>query len=144
MGSVFRIKSVEQLPSNQIWKVILQLTNDNDEDLRYLTEYTHQQMEQMPPWYKLGYLLIRMADFDTAITFYESILAVTSTDEKISLGDLYHQMAFIHEKKDNFDVAYSFYCQSLEFYESVLAADHPRIALDYFEKALTIDLCASK
>jgi Tfp pilus assembly protein PilF len=160
MESVFRIAAVEQLPSNGVWKVTLLLTNDNDEDLQHLTEHTQKEMENVTPWYKLGYLMILMGDFDTAMDIHESLLAVITPDETKGLGDLFHQMGLIHEKKENYDSAYTYYCQALEFYTQALPPDDPRLAhaqtgigfmlqeqgyvdlaLEHFERALAIDLC---
>ena len=164
MGAIFRISSVKLLPSDNIWQFSLRLTNDDDddEDLRNLRAHTFNEMNGMTPWYQVGHLMMLMGRFDTAMDIYESLLAVISPDETKGSGDLYHQMALIYEKKGDSDLAYTLYSQSLEYYKEVVPADdlrlahtytslgymlqiqgHIELALENFERALAIELCAS-
>ncbi len=61
------------------------------------TQHTHDEMKDMTRFYKLVHLMIVMGHLDTAMDIYESMLAVISPDETKGLGDMYHQMALIHE-----------------------------------------------
>lgn len=157
MHTVFRITSVEQF-KNQLWQIKCILIDNNDQQLKLLTE-NMRQVTQGPTWlHRIAQLMYYMGEFDRAKEIFLSFLQTTSQDNRILLADIHHQLGYIYEKDDNLATAFSHYQQSFDIISSDLSPNNQRFAiaynalgtvyqkqgniekaLIYFQKALDID-----
>src|SRR6202044_315265 len=80
MHSVFRIGQIKKLDeNNRLWQVDLTLTSDNDPQLHDLTECIREETEGSTGWFRLGKLMIQLAQYKQAEELYE-ILHEQATD----------------------------------------------------------------
>jgi tetratricopeptide (TPR) repeat protein len=105
MHTVFRISDIKQINSdNQVYQVELQLTTDDDKQLRTLTNWFAEDVQDDIGWKRLGSLLLKIGQFEKAEDFYNAILEHTSNDrDKIHY---YHQLAFIKHHKGDFKMSH--------------------------------------
>ena len=156
MHSVFRIGKIKQFSDKpQIWEAELTLTDDNDSQLRELSETIQKETSDSTGWNRLGQLLIKLAKFDKAEALYEILLKQT-TDQK-EKANIFHQLGRINDHRGEYSKALEYYEKSLEIDKKTLPANHPDLAtsynnigwvyrnktdykkaLDYYERALDI------
>jgi tetratricopeptide (TPR) repeat protein len=156
MHSVFRIGQVKQIEknNNRLWQVKLTLTGDHDPQLQELTKSMQKDTEGPTGWFRLGRLMIKIAQFDKAQQVFEMILDRT-TDEK-EKGQLYYYLGWIKNDQGKYTEAITYYEKSLEIRQKT-PENHPDLAnsynnigdvyinigeyskaLSYYEKALEI------
>jgi tetratricopeptide (TPR) repeat protein len=157
MHSVFRIGQVKQIEknNNRLWQVDLTLTDDRDPQLQELIKSIHEDTEEPTGWFRLGRLMIKVAQFDKAQQVFEMILDRT-TDEK-EKGEIYYYLGWIKNDQGKYTEAIAYYEKSLKIRQKTLPANHPNLAscynnignvydnmgeyskaLSYYEKALEI------
>jgi tetratricopeptide (TPR) repeat protein len=158
MHSVFRIGQVKQIEKNNtyLWQVELTLSSDNDPQLQELTKIMQKDTEGPTGWFRLGRLMIKIAQFDKAEQVFEIILDRT-TDEK-EKGQIYYYLGRIKKEQGKYREAITYYEKSLKIRQKTLPANHPDLAtsynniglvyknmeeylkaFSYYEKALEID-----
>jgi hypothetical protein len=95
MHSVFRIGQMKQIETNDhLWQVDLTLTSDNDEQLQALTKRMQVETDAgSTGWFRLGRLMMKMAQFDKAEKVFAIILSQTN-DEKEE-GEIYYHLFII-------------------------------------------------
>jgi Tfp pilus assembly protein PilF len=157
MHSVFRIGQVKQIDKNKnrLWQVDLTLTGDHDPQLQELTESMQDATKGPTGWFRLGRLMIKVAQYDKAQQVFEMILDRT-TDEK-ERGEIYYFLGWIKKDQGKYTEAITYYERSLKIRQKSLPANHPNLAnsynniglvyhnmgeylkaLSYYEKALEI------
>jgi tetratricopeptide (TPR) repeat protein len=158
MHSVFRIGQVKQIEknNNRLWQVDLTLTGDHDPQLQELTKSMQDETEGPTGWFRLGLLMMRVAQFDKAQQVFEMILDRTTDEEE--KGEIYHYLGWIKQDQGKYTEAITYYEMSLKIRQNTLPANHPHLAgsynnlglvyngmgecskaLSYYEKALEID-----
>ena len=74
MHTIFRIQDSE-LIGDRLWKVNLVLTNDNDQQLKLLTDYIRNDIRREENgWSRMAALMLLMGEFDKAIKIYNTII----------------------------------------------------------------------
>jgi len=130
MHSVFRIGKIKQFSDKpQIWEAELTLTDDNDPQLRELSETIQKETSGSTGWNRLGRLLIKLAKFDKAEALYEILLKQT-TDQN-EKAHIFHQLGFINDHRGEYSKALEYYEKSLEIRKKTLPANHPDLATSY-------------
>jgi tetratricopeptide (TPR) repeat protein len=131
MHTIFRICDIEQMSEdNRLFKVNLTLTSDNDKDLRALTDRIREEtFPYSKGWYRLGLLLLKMAQFDKAQQLFEGMLDQT-TDES-EKGNIYAQLGRTKHDQGEYEEALTFYEKSLQIYQKLLSLNHPNLAQSY-------------
>jgi len=130
MHSVFRIGKIKQFSNKpQIWEAELTLTDDNDSQLRELSETIQEETSDSTGWKRLGQLLIKLAKFDKAEALYEILLKQT-TDQK-EKAHIFHQLGFINNHRGEYSKALEYYEKSLEIKKKTLPTNHPSLAQSY-------------
>ncbi|CAF0818919.1 unnamed protein product [Adineta steineri] len=74
MGAVFRIVSIKKRDKDCCWNVYLQLTNEEDKELRTLTGYIRKEIKQQNPLFTLINLVRHMANYEQAEKFCQLLL----------------------------------------------------------------------
>jgi Tfp pilus assembly protein PilF len=157
MHSVFRIGQVKQIEATntRLWPVELTLTGDHDPQLQELTKSMQKDTEGPTGWFRLGRLMMKVAQYDKAEQVFEMILDRT-TDEK-EIGRIYYYLGWIKDDQGKHAEAITYYEKSLKIQQKTLPANHPDLAdscsnirgvyynmgeyskaLPYYEKALEI------
>jgi tetratricopeptide (TPR) repeat protein len=131
MHSVFRIGQVKQIEekSNRLWQVELTLTSDNDPQLQDLTESMRDITDGPTGWFRLGRLMMKVAQFNKAQQVFEKILEQT-TDEKQE-GEIYYCLGWIKKDQGKYTEAMKYYEKSLKIRQKTLPADHPHLTTSY-------------
>ncbi|CAF4053101.1 unnamed protein product [Adineta steineri] len=157
MHSVFRVSAVKQIDdNNQLYQVELQLTSDDDEQLRVLTDRIRVEAGGDTGWKRLGSLLLKIGQFNKAEELYNVLLQQTSDESEKAF--YYNQLELVYSDKSDYEKAICHFEQVLEFDQKILPSNHPDLAtsynniglvlkkmgeyskaLSYYEKALEID-----
>ncbi|CAF2549946.1 unnamed protein product [Rotaria sp. Silwood2] len=162
MHTIFRINAIKQI-ENHLWQINLTLTNNKDEQITRLTEFTRQATDGETGMHRMAKLMLAMGKIDKAKEIYLALLKTTKDDDKKELAHLHHQLAYIYEQKDDSTNALSHYDQSLNNYLTYLPISDPILcstysniglilkkrgnynsALEFLQHALDIDLIAPK
>ncbi|CAF1023222.1 unnamed protein product [Adineta steineri] len=157
MHTIFRIGDIGPMGgNNHLYKVNLTLTNDNDQDLRTLTDRIRQEtFPYSTGWRRLGKLLIKMGQFKKAQEVYEVLLHQTTNEN--DKAPIYGQLGWIKYNQGEYPEALTYYEKSLASYQETLPSNHLKLsvsygnignvyskmgdypkALSYFEKALAM------
>ena len=130
MHSVFRIGKIQQFQDNaQIWEAELTLTDDNDPQLRELSENIQKETSGSTGWNRLGRLLIKLAKFDKAEALYAILLKQTTDQTK--KAHIFNQLGYINTDQGKLSKALEYYEKSLEIKKKTLPANHPSLATSY-------------
>ncbi|CAF1439602.1 unnamed protein product [Adineta steineri] len=156
MHTVFRVGAIKQVDNeNQLYQVELELTSDDDQQLRLLTDRIREEVLDSTGWRRLGNLLLKIGQLDKAEELYNVLLEQTSDeDEKATY---YNQLGFINSNQKDYEKAIWYFKQGLETQQKTLPSNHPLLAtlynniglvyynmgeyskaLSYYEKALKI------
>ncbi|CAF0790413.1 unnamed protein product [Adineta steineri] len=130
MHTVFRVNTIKQMDNkNQLYQVELQLTSDDDQQLRLLTDRMREEAGGGSGWKRLGNLLLRIGQFNKAEELYSVLLKQTSDDgEK---AHHYNQLGLVHSNQGDYEKALLYYEQGLEIKQKTLSSNHPNMATSY-------------
>ncbi|CAF0790757.1 unnamed protein product [Adineta steineri] len=129
MHTVFRVRAIKQMDTkNQLYQVELELTSDNDQQLRLLTDRIREEVDGTG-WKRLGKLLLTIGQFNKAEELYNVLLEQTSEEGKKAI--YYNQLGFVHSNQGDYEKAFWYYKQALEIYQKTLPANHPYLATSY-------------
>ncbi|CAF1233102.1 unnamed protein product [Adineta steineri] len=157
MHTIFRVGAIEPMDNeNKLYQVELQLTSDDDQQLRLLTDRIRKEVGGRTGWERLGDLLLIIGQFNKAKELYNVLLEQTSDVSEKQY--YYNQQGYIHSKEGDYEKAIWYYEQRLEIQRKTLPSNHPALgvtydnigsvydklgeyskALSYHEKALAID-----
>ncbi|CAF1488531.1 unnamed protein product, partial [Adineta steineri] len=156
MHTVFRVNAIKQMGNkNQLYEVALQLTSDDDQQLRVLTDQIRKEADGGTGWQRLGKLLLAIGQFNKAEELYNVLLEQTSDEgEK---AHYYGSLGYVKNDQGDYKKAIWYYEQALEIQEKTLRSNHPSLAtlynnigsvydsmgeyskaLSYYEKALEV------
>ncbi len=131
MHSVFRIGHVKQIEknNNRLWQVELTLTSDHDPQLQELTKSMQNDTKGPTGWFRLGRLMMKVAQFDKAQQVFEVILDRTTNEEE--KGEIYYYLGWIKMDQGKYTEAITDYEKSLEIRQKTLPPNHPNLATSY-------------
>ncbi|CAF1553179.1 unnamed protein product, partial [Adineta steineri] len=129
MHTVFRVNAIKQMDNtNQLYQVELQLTSDDDPQLRLLTNRIREDAEGTG-WKRLGNLLLTIGQFDRAEELYNVLLEQTSDESE--KAHYYNQLGWVKDDQGDYEKAIWYYEKALEIREKTLASNHPLLATPY-------------
>ncbi|CAF3766263.1 unnamed protein product [Adineta steineri] len=131
MHTIFRIGDIKSMDgNNHLYQVNLTLTNDNDQDLRALTDQIREEtFPNSRGWYRLGQLLFKMAQFNKAQEVYEVLLLQTTNES--DKAPIYNQLGMIKRNQKEYPEALTCYKKSLAIYQKTLPSNHLSLANPY-------------
>ncbi|CAF1594574.1 unnamed protein product [Adineta ricciae] len=131
MHSVFRVGTIRQMgEKNKLYhEVQLQLTADDDPQLRVLTDRIESEVRGSTGWQRLGTLLLKLGQLDKAEELYTVLLEQTS--DKSGRALYYHQLGYLKDDQGDFKTAIDYYEKALEIWEKTLPSNHPSLATSY-------------
>ncbi|CAF3546858.1 unnamed protein product, partial [Adineta steineri] len=98
MHTVFRVNAIKQMDNkNQLYQVELQLTTDDDQQLRLLTDRIRKETDGNTGWERLGKLLLKIGQFNKAEELYNVLLEQTSNEVEKAL--YYNQLGIIETEQ---------------------------------------------
>ncbi|CAF0950346.1 unnamed protein product [Adineta steineri] len=157
MHTIFRIGDIKPMGgNNRLYQVNLTLTNDNDQDLRTLTDCIRQEtFPDSTGWHRIGLLLIKMGQFIKAQEVFEILLHQTTNES--DKAPIYYQLGWVKDNQGEYQEALLSHEKALIIRQQLLPSNHPDLgdsynrignvynsmrdypkALSYYEKALVI------
>ena len=115
MQTICRIGTIENI-GEAVWQVNLTLTDDNDEQLKRITESIRKQVQNSSASRSLGYLLYRMGEYENAERTFKKILASTREDDISSRLYLYEILGDIAHDRSDYPTALSYFQKILDMY----------------------------
>ncbi|CAF0957438.1 unnamed protein product [Adineta steineri] len=130
MHTVFRVNAIKQIDNeNQLYQVELELTSDDDQQLRLLTDRIREEAGGSTGWQRLGKLLLNIGQFNKAEELYNVLLEQTSDDgEK---AHYYVCLGYVKNHQGDYEKAIWYYEQGLEIQQKTLRLNHPDLATSY-------------
>ncbi|CAF1324132.1 unnamed protein product [Adineta steineri] len=130
MHTVFRVGTIEQMNNNNhLYQVELQLTSDDDQQLRLLTDRIREEAGGNTGWERLGNLLLKVGQFNKAEELYNVLLEQASNEDK---KQHYHnQLGLVHSNQGNYKKATWYYEQGFEIQQKTLPSNHLNLASSY-------------
>ncbi|CAF1297967.1 unnamed protein product [Didymodactylos carnosus] len=132
MHTVFRIKRIERADENpRIFRVELELTDDNDKDLQVLTKTIREETyPDEAGWQRLAEVLVmKLGQPVKAEEIYRILMEQESKDNR--KGYLYNRLGLCKLKQAEYVEAIRFYEKSIEAYEMYSPEDHLGTAWSY-------------
>jgi tetratricopeptide (TPR) repeat protein len=119
--TVFRIGEITPIDgNNRFFQVELTLTNDNDNDLRVLTDRIREETDPGEKgWYRLGRVLLKMSESKKAEQVYQILLRQTTAEDE--RGRIYHQLGLTKYHQEEYKIAVKFHEKALEIYTRTLS-----------------------
>ncbi|CAF0806361.1 unnamed protein product [Adineta steineri] len=136
MHTVFRVDAIKQMDNiNQLYQVELQLTSDDDQQLRLLTDRIREEVGGDNEWERLGNLLLKIGQFNKAEELYNVLLEQTlNVSEK---QHYYNQLGYVKGSQGDYENAIRYLEQGLDIQQKTLPSQHPHEkALNILEKTL--------
>ncbi|CAF1399751.1 unnamed protein product [Adineta steineri] len=129
MHTVFRVGTTKQLNNNnRLYQVELQLTSDDDPQLRLLTGRIREEASGSR-WQRLGDLLLTIGQFNKAEELYNELLE--HTYEVTEKAIYYQKLGHVHFNQGDYDKAIWYYEKSLHIREKTLPSNHSDLAILY-------------
>ncbi|CAF1311807.1 unnamed protein product [Adineta steineri] len=130
MHAVFRVGAVQKMNNNnQLYQVELELTSDDDQQLRLLTERIRVEAGDATGWKRLGNLLLRIGQFNKAEELYNVLLEQASNEDEKAL--YYNQLGSVKDAQGDYEKAIWYYEKALEIRQETLPPNHPDFAQSY-------------
>ncbi|CAF3554837.1 unnamed protein product [Adineta steineri] len=130
MHTVFRVGEIKQMDDkNKLYQVELQLTSDDDEQLRLLTNRIQEEASGSTGWQRLGSLLLYIGQFNKAEELYNVLLEQTTDTSERTL--YYNQLGSIHLNQGDYEKTVWFYEKALEIQQKTVSSNHPSLATLY-------------
>ena len=130
MHTVFRVVEITELrPGNSLFQVDLQLTPDDDQELRILTEHIRKEVGTGTGWQRLSTLLMKIGHFNKAEELCNVLLDQSFGQDKEAIH--YNNLGFIKHEQGDHKKAIECYEKALEIFQKTLAANHPMLATSY-------------
>lgn len=127
MHTIFRIGEITSINDHSpLYQVELQLTLDDDPQLRTLTKRIREEIPVSTGWQRLGLLLLKTSQFIKSEEIYNELLEQTSDESEKAY--YYNQLAYVKHDQGDYEKAI-WYCEkALEIFEKTLSPDHRYLA----------------
>ncbi|CAF0926073.1 unnamed protein product [Adineta steineri] len=130
MHTVFRVNAIKQMDNtNTLYQVELELTSDDDYQLRLLTDRIHEEASGSTGWRRLGKLLLKISQFNKAEELYNVLLEQTSDESEKAY--YYHHLGYVKNDQGDYEKAIWYYEQAVEIREKFLPSNHRDLATSY-------------
>ena len=120
MHTVFRIDSTTT--NDRVSEVRLTLTNDDDVELRNLTEEFEKEAQGATPSDRITRLLLRVSHVEKAEELYLTLLSQQPNEK--DKGVYYQQMSLVKNQQGEYVKALSFYEKAMDIMQKALPDDH--------------------
>ena len=142
MHTVFRIRSVQE-QTDQYSLIHLELTADNDPQLKLVTDYFRKEIGGGTRLDQLGHLLIKMGEYNQAEEIYAPQFSTTDVTNWRRYMHLNHQLGCVYNKKGDYPMALEYYEKALKTELQFLASNDLLIAVTYNNMASVYESMAN-
>ncbi|CAF0953208.1 unnamed protein product [Adineta steineri] len=130
MHTIFRVGAIKQMGnSNQFYEVELQLTSDDDPQLRLLTDRIRKEAGSSTGWQRLGKLLLKIGQFNQAEELFNVLLKQTSDESEKAI--YYDCLGYTHTNQSAYEKAIRDYEKGLAIKQKTLSSTNPDLATSY-------------
>ena len=102
---------------------------ENDREMGELTRHVLKEMGSNTGWSRLGWILIKIGQFEKAEVLYQMLLEKASSDTE--RGDYLHMLGVVYYNMGEYSKALSSYERSLEIRKVALPPNHPELVTSY-------------
>ncbi len=102
MHTIFRIEEINQM-DNGIWHVHLVMTNEDDEQLRELTNYFQKELNKGLTAF--SDIMMKMGEYSKALEIYQSMLSEITEHDNGKMVDLHVDIGWCYITMNDLDVA---------------------------------------
>ena len=133
MHTVFRVNATSRIDdSKPLYQVDLQLTADDDQELRTLTAVIRNEIDGEIGWTKLGSLLLKVGQVEKAEQLYNALLEQTPYEFRKAC--CYNELGRIKYHQGDYRKAFEYYEKALEiFQQQILPPKDPYLANVYHD-----------
>ncbi|CAF1440886.1 unnamed protein product [Adineta steineri] len=130
MHTVFRVGAIKQMDNNnELYQVELQLTSDDDLQLRLLTDRIREEAGGGTERHRLGNLLLKIGQFNKAEELHSVLLEQASDQGEKAI--YYQRLGLAQLNQGDYERAIWYYKKALEIQEKTLPSNHPDFATSY-------------
>lgn len=130
MHTIFRIDKIDRIDDNSLlYEVYLRLTADDDEQLRTLSDRIRKEIEGETSWERMGKLLNKLSQFDTAEEIFNILVEQTSDEDEKAI--FYNNIGDIKNSQGSYEKAMAYYKKVLEIQQKTLPSNYPLFATTY-------------
>ncbi|CAF1574127.1 unnamed protein product [Didymodactylos carnosus] len=126
LGSIFRIQSVKYDQINYVWIIQLELSSENNHDLKELFDRMKEDLDDETDILTLGDLLAQMAEYSKAKKYFDKLLTDVSQND-LNLAKCYGWLGTIAYMQDNNVCAVENHQKAL----NILPLQHPHRAVEH-------------
>ena len=134
MHTIFRIGEIKKL-KDHLWQVNLMLTNDNDQQLKKLTDHIRKEIQNKNGWHRMAGLMMKIGKFNKALEIYNTILEIASAsdgDRKVIIHPaIYHDMGVAYQGLGEFPNALTYYQKTLKIQQEILPSNDLQLIVTY-------------
>jgi tetratricopeptide (TPR) repeat protein len=129
MHTVFRIDDIQAMgEDDRLFRVDLTLTDDNESELRALTDRVREE-SLGTGWYRLGSLLRTMGQFEKSEQVYQMMLNQTTNES--DKASIYNQIGGAKDSQGKYEEAIEYYEKSIEIERKSLPPNLSNLANSY-------------
>ncbi|CAF0735996.1 unnamed protein product [Adineta steineri] len=130
MHTVFRVGAIKVMDiNNQLYQVELQLTSDDDQQLRLLTDRIREEAGGSTGWQRLGDLLLKIGQFNKAEELYHVLIEQTSHEDEKQY--YYNRLGYVKDEQGDYEKAIWYHQQGVKIYQKTRSLNHPLLATSY-------------
>ena len=130
MHTIFRIGAIKKIDqSKPLYQVDLQLTADDDQELRTLTAVIRKEVADETGWRRLGLLLLKIGQLEKAEELYN--LLFDQTSDQCEQAFYHNQLGYIKDHQGEYEKAIEYNKKALEIRQKCLPPNHPSLATSY-------------
>ncbi|CAF4119451.1 unnamed protein product [Adineta steineri] len=130
MHTVFRVSVIKPIDKkDKLYVAELQLTSDDDQQLRILTNRIREEASGNSGWERLGNLLLKIGQLNKAEELYNVLLEQTS--DELQKEIYYNQLGYDKDGLGDYEKAIWYYKKGLEIIQNILPSNHPHLATSY-------------
>ncbi|CAF1228690.1 unnamed protein product, partial [Didymodactylos carnosus] len=129
MGTVFRVDSIEMNNENNFWYITLSVGEQDDPQLKELTDHLKQEVGRVTDNLTLGNYLGDIGDYERAARYYA--MPQDLPPDQIDLGTLHNNIGWLYNCKGNYRAAITNYEKALEIQQQQLPSNHIDLAATY-------------
>lgn len=130
MQAICRVVNIDPM-TDGIQYIRLLLTDDDDQQLRELTEYMTHEVSGPTLMHRLGPLFIMLEQWSEAEDIYESLLEETDEDDKKELADLHYRLGYVSDRLNSLEEAFYHYQKVLNLMSDLTEDERDQLAPTY-------------
>jgi tetratricopeptide (TPR) repeat protein len=130
MQAICRVVDINPT-TDGIQYIRLSLTDDDDPQLRELTEYMTQEVSGPTLMHRLGPLFVMLEQWSEAEHIYETLLEETDEDDITELADLHYQLGYIADRLNSSEEAFEHYHEVLDLLSNLTENERHQLAPTY-------------